>query len=67
MPFRLTRQFIGLLSPLDADGFLKFNMTYTLEALQNGKEKLLNTMDVFIREPLIDWERLAKRVAKDQV
>ncbi|PRP75851.1 DNA-dependent protein kinase subunit [Planoprotostelium fungivorum] len=66
MPFRLTRQFIGLLSPLDADGFLKFNMTYTLEALQNGKEKLLNTMDVFIREPLIDWERLAKRVAKDQ-
>lgn len=41
-------------------------MVYTLSALQENQEVLLNTMDVFVKEPLLDWEKLARRVAKDQ-
>jgi DNA-dependent protein kinase catalytic subunit len=33
MPFRLTRQFIGFLQPLDADGLLKHNMVYALSGM----------------------------------
>jgi DNA-dependent protein kinase catalytic subunit len=66
IPFRLTRQFTQFLQPLDADGLLKHNMVHTLSALQDNKDVLINTMDVFIKEPLLDWEKLARRVAKEQ-
>jgi len=31
-------------------------------ALQQSKDVLLNTMDIFITEPLVDWEKLARRL-----
>eukprot|EP01118_Nematostelium_gracile_P006497 TRINITY_DN2088_c0_g1_i1.p1 TRINITY_DN2088_c0_g1~~TRINITY_DN2088_c0_g1_i1.p1 ORF type:complete len:348 (+),score=104.46 TRINITY_DN2088_c0_g1_i1:28-1044(+) len=66
IPFRLTRQLTDFLQPLDVDGLLKHNMVHTLRAIQENKDVLLNTMDVFIKEPLLDWEKLARRVAKEQ-
>ncbi|KAK5584232.1 hypothetical protein RB653_005840 [Dictyostelium firmibasis] len=66
MPFRLTRQFTSFLRPLDSVGLLNHNMTYTLTALQNQKEILLTTMDVFVKEPLLDWSKLATRLVKEQ-
>jgi hypothetical protein len=27
---------------------------------------LLNVMDVFIKEPLMDWEKLARRLVREQ-
>jgi hypothetical protein len=41
-------------------------MVHTLLALQTNKEVLTNTMDVFIQEPLLDWEKLARRLATQQ-
>jgi len=37
-----------------------------MQALQNNSEVILNVMDVFVKEPLIDWEKLAARVAREQ-
>ncbi|EGG13650.1 DNA-dependent protein kinase subunit [Cavenderia fasciculata] len=65
MPFRLTRQFTSFLKPLDAVGLLAHTMTHTLNALQNHKDFLLSTMDVFVKEPLIDWVKLASRLGKE--
>ncbi len=62
----MTRQLVEFLQPLEAEGLLKHNMIYALSALQQGKDILLNTMDVFVKEPLIDWEKLARWVAKEQ-
>lgn len=31
-------------------------MVHTLRALRNNHELLLNTMDVFIKEPSLDWQ-----------
>jgi len=66
MPFRLTRQLSGFLQPLDTEGLLKYNMIHVLRALQEHKDVLLNTMDVFINEPLLDWEKLARKVVREQ-
>ena len=41
-------------------------MVYTLDALQRSKDVILNAMDVFVNEPLIDWQKLARRLASQQ-
>lgn len=56
MPFRLTRQFVNLMLPLKESGTLQSVMVHTLRALRNNHELLLNTMDVFIKEPSLDWQ-----------
>jgi len=60
MPFRFTRQFRALFQPLDTDGLLKQDMVYTLNALKQHKDTLLTIMDVFIKEPQLDWVNAAK-------
>ena len=66
IPFRLTHQFINFLRPLQSEGLLNHNMAHCLRALQENKDVLLNTMNVFVTEPLLDWEKLASRTAKEQ-
>ena len=56
LPFRLTQQFVNLMLPLKESGTLKNVMVHTLRALRNNHELLLNTMDVFIKEPSLDWQ-----------
>ncbi len=41
-------------------------MVHTLTAFQEQKDVLINTMDVFIKEPLLDWEKLARKLAREQ-
>ena len=56
MPFRLTRQFLNLLLPLKDPGPYSIPMTDVLRALRNDSDLLLNTMDIFVHEPLLDWQ-----------
>lgn len=66
VPFRLTRQFTEFLRPLDSEGLLNHNMIHCMRTLQENREILLDTMNVFITEPLLDWEKLARRCAREQ-
>jgi len=66
VPFRLTRQFVNFMRPLQAEGMLNHSMTHCLRALQENKDVLLSTMDVFVTEPLLDWEKLAQRLVSQQ-
>jgi len=43
------------------DGLIPRSMIHTLSALQNNKDILLNTLDVFVKEPLVDWLKNAKK------
>ncbi|EDV28309.1 uncharacterized protein TRIADDRAFT_20924, partial [Trichoplax adhaerens] len=61
MPFRLTRQMLNLMLPLRENGQLKCSMVHTLRALRNKPDLLVNTMDVFIKEPSLDWQNFANR------
>ena len=56
MPFRLTPQFVNLLLPHKVSGQLRSCMIHTLRALRHSPTVLLNTMDVFIKEPSLEWE-----------
>ena len=56
MPIRLTRQLKGLLMPHKEKGLLEGVMIHTLRALRSHTDLLLATMDVFIKEPSLDWK-----------
>ncbi|KAI8352478.1 hypothetical protein EDC96DRAFT_546617 [Choanephora cucurbitarum] len=66
VPFRLTRQLIGVLEPLGVSGILEDVMTNILSAIQEQKESLLNIMKVFVKEPLLEWQKNAARIAYSQ-
>jgi len=61
MPFRLTGQFRNLLLPLTDLGPYRIPMTHVLRALRNDSQLLLNTMDIFVHEPLLDWQVNAQK------
>nr|XP_006812077.1 PREDICTED: DNA-dependent protein kinase catalytic subunit-like [Saccoglossus kowalevskii] len=60
MPIRLTRQIVNLMTPMKEDGLILSTMVHGLRALRNNPDLLLNTMDVFVKEPHLDWQKRAK-------
>ncbi|XP_066926532.1 DNA-dependent protein kinase catalytic subunit-like [Clytia hemisphaerica] len=62
VPFRLTHQMLTFLSPIkDASPYKQYMMS-ALHALRKQSALLLNTMDVFIQEPLLDWQKYALKL-----
>ena len=59
-PFRLTRQFETLMMPVGFNGIFKHSMIFSLTALKNKKNILLDCCEIFIRDPLLDWINFAK-------
>lgn len=59
VPFRLTNQLVNFLLPLDALGLLRTDMVHTLAALHARREVITAAMDVFVKEPLVDWKNEA--------
>lgn len=55
MPFRLTRQLRNLMLPLQDKGLIECTMIHVLRALRSDSDLLLNTMDIFVKEPSLDW------------
>jgi DNA-dependent protein kinase catalytic subunit len=55
MPIRLTRQLVKLNAPLEQNGILEATMIHTLNALRENNDLLMCMLDLFIKEPSIDW------------
>ncbi|GES81504.1 DNA-dependent protein kinase catalytic subunit [Rhizophagus clarus] len=55
IPFRLTKQTETLMEPLGSRGLLEYPMIKILQIMQANKDILLNAMDIFVKEPLLDW------------
>ncbi|TRY56699.1 hypothetical protein DNTS_012969 [Danionella cerebrum] len=64
MPFRMTRQFVNLMRPLAESGLIKSVMVHSLRAFRADTDLLLNTMDVFVKEPSLDWKNFELRQLK---
>eukprot|EP00160_Parvularia_atlantis_P021198 Unigene9084_Nuclearia_a/m.27779 Unigene9084_Nuclearia_a/g.27779 ORF Unigene9084_Nuclearia_a/g.27779 Unigene9084_Nuclearia_a/m.27779 type:complete len:1010 (+) Unigene9084_Nuclearia_a:3301-6330(+) len=62
IPFRLTRQMITFMGPLGTGGIYTSTMVQSLAALQQAKERLLNAMDVFLKDPLMDWKKELRKM-----
>ncbi|XP_021369727.1 DNA-dependent protein kinase catalytic subunit-like [Mizuhopecten yessoensis] len=55
MPFRLTKQLRNLMLPLQVKGLMESTMVHALRALREDYDLLLATMDIFVKEPSVDW------------
>jgi DNA-dependent protein kinase catalytic subunit len=55
MPIRLTRQILKLIAPLEHRGLFESSMLHTLRALRENNDILMCILDVFIKEPSVDW------------
>ncbi|XP_069369172.1 DNA-dependent protein kinase catalytic subunit isoform X2 [Paralichthys olivaceus] len=64
MPFRLTRQFVNLMQPLKESGLIQNVMVHSLRAFRAEPDLLLNTMDVFVKEPSLDWKNFELKQLK---
>ncbi|CAN9506484.1 unnamed protein product [Ophioblennius macclurei] len=64
MPFRLTRQFVNLMQPLKESGLIQSIMVHSLRAFRAEPDLLLNTMDVFVKEPSLDWKNFEVKQLK---
>lgn len=51
VPFRLTKQFVNVLKPLEISGFLKKCMAHVLRTFSMDSECLMAALEVFIYEP----------------
>ncbi|KAJ1565616.1 hypothetical protein HK096_001352, partial [Nowakowskiella sp. JEL0078] len=64
VPFRLTRQIELFLEPLGIAVLLQVPMMNVLSAMQENKGILLNALDIFAKEPLMEWRTFAIKQAK---
>ncbi|KAJ8280685.1 hypothetical protein GJAV_G00057750 [Gymnothorax javanicus] len=64
MPFRLTRQFLNLMQPMRESGLIQSVMVHSLRAFRADPDLLLNTMDVFVKEPSLDWKNFELKQLK---
>ncbi|CAF4081494.1 unnamed protein product, partial [Adineta steineri] len=64
IPIRLTRQLTQLMSPIGTAGLFRATMIHTMNALRENSDILLSTMDVFIKEPLMEWMEHALKTSK---
>uniref|UniRef100_A0A8C3EGH3 DNA-dependent protein kinase catalytic subunit n=1 Tax=Corvus moneduloides TaxID=1196302 RepID=A0A8C3EGH3_CORMO len=61
MPFRLTRQFVNLMMPVKEWGLIYSVMVHALRAYRSDPDLLISTMDVFVKEPSLDWKNFEQR------
>ena len=61
MPFRLTQQIEGVIAPHPLEGVYKQTMVQVLQALRRKKSLILDTCEIFVKEPLLDWVKDAKQ------
>ncbi|XP_060099810.1 DNA-dependent protein kinase catalytic subunit [Heteronotia binoei] len=64
MPFRLTRQFINLMLPMKETGLIYSVMVHSLKAYREYPDLLINTMDIFVKEPSLDWKNFELKQLK---
>lgn len=55
MPIRLTRQILKLIAPLEHRGLFEASMLHTVRALRENNDILMCILDVFVKEPSLDW------------
>ncbi|XP_046395507.1 DNA-dependent protein kinase catalytic subunit-like [Ischnura elegans] len=66
IPFRMTPQIMGLMQPMGEVGLIKESMIHALRSFQENYEILLATVDVFVKEPSVDWLDQARKKSKKE-
>lgn len=56
IPFRLTPQMVNVMEPMGVSGLLSRCMSHALRCFRSEKKILIACMDVFVREPTLNWK-----------
>ena len=65
VPFRLTPHIVSLMKPLGEKGLFREVMIHCLRAFRCNSSSLLATMNVFIKEPSLDWLEHASKFGEN--
>ncbi|KAL1403306.1 hypothetical protein pipiens_019428, partial [Culex pipiens pipiens] len=60
VPFRLTPQFVSVMEPMRTAGLMRKSSVYTLACLRRSWKLLKSSLEVFVREPTLDWLEAAR-------
>lgn len=60
VPFRLTPQFVSVMEPMRTAGLMHKCSVYTLACLRSSRKLLKSCLEVFVREPTLDWLEAAR-------
>lgn len=60
VPFRLSTHFVNVLEPLGIEGMIRKNMIKVLRCLRDSSRKILICLEVFVKEPTLDWQLKSK-------
>uniref|UniRef100_A0A182SC98 non-specific serine/threonine protein kinase n=1 Tax=Anopheles maculatus TaxID=74869 RepID=A0A182SC98_9DIPT len=63
VPFRLTPQFVAVMEPMRLAGILQKCHLHTLQCLRDSRMLLRACLEVFVREPTVDWLKAARQRA----
>ncbi|XP_037079091.1 DNA-dependent protein kinase catalytic subunit-like [Pollicipes pollicipes] len=63
VPFRLTPQLAGVTSPLGPAGLTRQTLLHALQALRSSHQLLAATLEVFVREPTVNWAEHVRKGA----
>lgn len=55
VPFRLTSHFVNVLEPMGIEGMIKKNMIHVLRCFRNSSRAILVCLEMFVKEPTLDW------------
>ena len=61
MPIRLTRQFQNILSPLHSTRLMAGDMQAVMTAYHTQQQQILTLLDVFVKDPPIEWVDMARK------
>lgn len=66
MPFRLTAQIQFVLEPIGVTGLLERCMIHAMRCFRAERKVLKSCMDLFVREPTLDWLNSSDMIAGDR-
>lgn len=58
VPFRLTPQLLAVMKPFGSSGLFDKCMSHTLRVLRAERRTMVVCMEIFVRDPTVDWLEL---------
>ncbi|CAG0917221.1 unnamed protein product [Notodromas monacha] len=62
VPFRLTQNIEAALGVTGIEGPFRFGCEHVMRTMRKGKDTLLELLDAFVYDPLVDWTHLGSEV-----
>ncbi|KAF8622078.1 hypothetical protein AX15_007222 [Amanita polypyramis BW_CC] len=65
VPFRLTQNMIDGFGVTGVEGVFRIACQVTLQLLRDHKDSLMNVLDAFIHDPLVEWEDEKRKMERE--